>query len=233
MIDLLLLVVIAIVTYCVASEGAWGAATTFIATILAGLLAMNFFESAAGMFPATVEWQARADIISLLGLFALAVTGLRMGAERLMPVQLEVPAMVYDAARWGFGVLTGYVTAAIVLTALHTAPLEREFLGFKAERNNLFDLGGPSNGPDRQWLAFTQYASENIFSTGNVFDRSAFERYRGKPVEYWSSFPIRYAFRRQQYASGGVSSPSGAPASAAPPPTPVSIPRPGGSGSAF
>ena len=121
LIDILLLVVIGVVTYCVASEGPWGAATTFIAVILAGLLAMNFFEPVASMFPATAEWQMRADIIALLGLFAALVTGLRMAAEYLMPTQIEVNPLVYDGGRWGFGVLTGYVTAAIVLTGTRSA----------------------------------------------------------------------------------------------------------------
>jgi hypothetical protein len=228
MIDILLLVVIAIVTYCVASEGPWGAATTFIAVILAGLLAMNFFEPVAEMFPSGVEWQTRADIIALLGLFALGVTGLRMAAEYLMPTQIEVNPLVYDGGRWGFGFLTGYVTAAILLTAMHTAPLPREFLDFKAEDNNFFNLAGVENSPDRQWLAFTQYVSENIFTTGNVFDRPEFPRYRGRPPELWSTFPIRYADRRQRFASGAsvAAAPSGAPASA----PPRTAPPPGGGG---
>src|SRR5262245_38805874 len=123
MIDLFVLAVIGVVTYCVASEGPWGAATSFISVVLAGLVAMNFFEPVAESFPATFEWQTRADIIALLGLFALCVTGLRMGAEYLMPTQIQVNPLVYDGGRWGFGLLTGYATAAIILASLHTAPL--------------------------------------------------------------------------------------------------------------
>jgi hypothetical protein len=220
MIDILLLAVIGVITYCVASDGPWGAATTFISVILAGLVAMNFFEPVAAMFPATAEWQTRADIIALLGLFALGVTGLRMAAEYLMPTQIELSPLLYDGGRWGFGFLTGYVTAAIILTSLHTAPLPREFLEFKAEENNFFGLGGVENAPDRQWLAFTQYTSERIFTTGNVFDRSEFPRYKGKLPEMWSTFPIRYADRRQRYASGvAVAATPAAPPSNAPPPT--------------
>ena len=220
MIDILLLAVIGVITYCVASEGPWGAATSFISVILAGLLAMNFFERVAGMFPQTTEWQTRADIMALLGLFALCVTGLRMAVEYLMPTQIEVNPLVYDGGRWGFGFLTGYVTAAIILTSLHTAPLPRKFLDFESESNNFFNLGGVENSPDRQWLAFTQYVSENIFTTGNVFDRAEFERYKKSPkgLETWSSFPIRYADRRQRYASGAaaVVAPAGPPSNAPP-----------------
>ncbi len=231
MIDLFLLAVIGIVTYCVASEGPWGAATTFIAVILAGLVAMNFFESATALLPASIEWQMRADIITLLGLFAAGVSALRAGAEYLMPTQIQVSPLVYDGGRWGFGLLTGYTTSAIVLTALHTAPLPREYFGFKPERNNLFGPTSVENAPDRQWLAFTQYVSENIFWTGNVFDRSEFPRYTGRAAEFWSTFPIRYADRRQRFASGGVIAPA-APAPVNAPP-PIVAPAGGGSGAKF
>lgn len=226
MIDVLILLVIAGVTWCVASEGPWGAASTFIAVLLSGLLAMNFFEGLAGMFPASVEWQNRADIIALLGLFAAFVAGLRFAIDYLMPTQAEVQPIVYDGVRWVLGAATAYVTASILLTALHTAPLPREFLGFRAERPNLFDTAAP----DRQWLAFTQHASEHIFTTGNAFDATTFEKYPGSGVGTWSSFPIRYAERREKYASGRAASAisTAPPSGGAPPPPPT--PTPGRSG---
>jgi len=233
MIDFILLLIIGGVAYCVASEGPWGAASTFIAVILAGLLAMNFFEPLAGLFPSSTEWQARADVIAFLGLFAAFVTGLRMATEYLMPTQVEVFPLAYDAIRWVFGAGTGYVVSAILLTALHTAPLPREFLGFSAERpgGNLFGMAAP----DRQWLGFTQHASENIFATGNVFDGTVFERVKGRPPEVWSSFPIRYAQRREEFASGGGGSVGGPPVSAPPSggPPPSASPRGGGGGVNF
>jgi hypothetical protein len=189
---------------------------------------MNFFEGLASMFPASVEWQNRADVIALLGLFAAFVSGLRFAIDYLMPTQADVQPVVYDGVRWVIGAATGYVTAAILLTALHTAPLPREFLGFRAERPNLFD----SSAPDRQWLAFTQHASEHIFTTGNVFDATTFEKYPGSGVSSWSSFPIRYAERRERYASGRVASTaSAAPASGSPPPATTTPAR--GSGPSF
>ena len=43
--------------------------------------------------------------------------------------------------RWTCGLATGYVTVAFLLTALHTAPLPREFLGFSGEKKNFFGIG--------------------------------------------------------------------------------------------
>ncbi len=228
MIDVLLLVILAAVTYSVASDGPWGAAITFVSVLLAGLLAMNFFEPLAIFFVKNFMnsylWQFRWDIIALLGLFAIFVTGFRMLGEKLLPTYAEVNNLLFEFARWGFGLATGYVVMAIILTALHVAPLPRDFMGFTPERKNFFQI----SAPDRQWLAFTQYVSEKSLSRVNrfgivpIFDGPSFPRNPSDPnsMQVWSSFPIRYADRREQLASGsggGAGAPSSAPPAAAPP----------------
>lgn len=118
-----------------------------------------------------------------------------------------------QVGRWFFGALTGYVTMAILLTALHTAPLPREFMGFKPERSNFFGMA-----PDRQWLGFVQYVTEKPFARIMFQDPSSKElvahAFDGKyevlgdksspyPNTIWPSFPIRYAMRRDQIGNGG------------------------------
>lgn len=241
MIDIILLIVIALVTWCVAGEGPWGAAFSLIIVIFSGLLAMNFFEPLAAFLQANVagsyEWQNRWDLIALLGIFAGAVFLLKEATVRILPVDIPVHPMAFDVGRWALGVATGYVTMAFLLAALHTAPLPREFMGFAPERANLLNIVAP----DRQWLGFTQYVSERGFDggvTSPTFDGAEFPRIPDKPetLQVWSSFPIRYAMRREQYASmgaaaaGAATSPGGG-GGAAPPPT---QPRPGrGPSSAF
>jgi hypothetical protein len=194
---ILLLIVVA-VTWCVAAEGAWGAGLTFLCVLFAGLLAMNFFEPVAnfidGMGSAVQDY---SDLVALVGLFALFTFLGRLATDNISPTVIEFDARVYNVARWLFGLATGYTTMAILLTALHTAPLPRKFLGFSPERANLFD----SVAPDRQWLGFTQHVSERVLRTGRVFDGPTFEM-PGTDQKIWPSFPIRYATRRQDYASG-------------------------------
>lgn len=224
MIDILMLLILGVVTWCVASEGAWGAGLTFLSVLFAGLLAMNWFEPLAealsGMAPG---WAYHWDIVALLGLFAGFVFLFRFITESLMPTYVEVQALVYNVARWGFAVATGYVVVAVLMTSLHTAPLPRSFMGFDPGpgRKQFFGLG-----PDIQWLALTQYISEKSLSKsqGPVFDAVAFERIPGKPetMQMWSSFPIRYATRRESFMTGGVVSSSSAPPGSSgtgPPPT--------------
>jgi hypothetical protein len=240
MIDLLLLAVLGVVTWLVASDGPWNAAITFVASLLAGLFAMNYFEPLAGFLSSTLmsayDWQNRSDIIALLGLFCLGVFVLRTIGEILLPTYAEVHGYVHQGAQWGFGFLTGMVVMAVVCVSLHVAPLPREYLGFTAERQNFFGME-----PDRRWLAFTQYASEKSLrrSGGDglpvIFDGTRFPAIPGQGAdEIWSSFPIKYAARRQQYASGGTASPqptSAAPASSSPAPqVPINSPRAGTGG---
>lgn len=204
MIDILLLAILGLVTYCVASEGAWGAAITAISVILAGLVAMNFFEPICQSILGTnYYWQERLDLIVLVGLFAAAVGAFRFGADSLSPIYISVHRMVHEGARWGCGLLAGYVTMAFLLTALHTAPLDREFLGFKAERGNFFGIA-----PDRQWLGFTQWVTERVFSRSpaRIFDGPVLVLgdEGAVPNKIWPSFPIRYASRRERGAAAAA-----------------------------
>ena len=131
MIDILLIGVVALVAWLVSGEGAHGAGVVLISTVLGGLLAMNYFEPLANtLAPSLGNYASYADIVSLLGLFAALVSIFRLGSEQILPVQLEINGTLYEPLRWAFAAATGYVTMCVLCTALHTAPLPREFLGF-------------------------------------------------------------------------------------------------------
>ena len=222
MMEFICLAVVAVVTWLVASEGIWGAAQTFLCTLLAGLMAMNFFEPLANSIRGVVG-DNYADIVALLGLFTAFCFALRMGTEQLAPSYIQVIPMLDTVGRWAFGAVTGYLTMAILLTALHTAPLPREFLGFKPEKNNFFNVA-----PDRQWLGFTQYVSEKPLSKAIFKDKfgnqdivlvhafdGKYEKIGDQSKPYpngiWPSFPIRYAMRRERLDSGQAAGPAGIP----------------------
>ena len=213
MLDLILLVVLGVITWCVAGEGAVGAGMVLLSVVFAGLLAMNFFEPAAAFLDQSLSlspaWSFRWDFVALVGLFTLFVFLLRMMTERFSPSFVNIHPMVFNIGRWGCGFLTGYVTVAFLLTAMHTAPIPRvvsgssinEFLGFRAEGPNFFGMN-----PDRQWLGFTQWVSRTSLSRGRVFDGPRYVRgdFKGADGngEIWPSFPIRYATRRELLAAG-------------------------------
>ncbi|MBX3440448.1 MAG: CvpA family protein [Planctomycetaceae bacterium] len=220
--DAILVGIVAVVTWCVASEGAWGAALTFISVLISALLATGFFEMAANFLEQNVsssyDWQHRWDVIAMVGLFAVFVFALRTAAERIMPVHIELHGMVYDVARWGCSFLAGCVTMAFLLTALHTAPLPPGTLGFRAEPQLREGPLGQA-APDYKWLGFVHVMTEKAFrgsASSPIFDGPIFVLYSGGPPHVLPSFPIRYASRRDRLygaapapsASGGTSSPA-------------------------
>jgi hypothetical protein len=241
MIDFILIVVVLLVGWCAASEGVWGAAFIVISVLLSGLLAMNLFEPLAGFLEgisSNPRWGYYCDIIALLGLFGLGVFALRAATDYLMPTYVQVHPLVYDVGRFGLGLVAGYLTMAILATALHTAPLPRSFAGFDPGPNHRLLFG---IGPDRQWLAFTQYVSEKALarSRPRIFDGGQFRLVEAdnpsvataEPV--WSSFPIRYADRREQFSAGAaIAGGGGAPPPQTGPP-PTQAPAGGGTPTGF
>ncbi len=197
MIDLFLLAVVAVVTWCVASEGAWGAALTFLSVFFAGLLAMNYFEPLAILLQSTLSlgpaWSNRWDFTAMMLLFIGFIFAFRIGTEQIMPNFIQVHPLAHDGVRWIAGAATGYLTMAILLTSLHTAPLPRNFFGFTPERNNFLGM----SAPDRQWLGFVQYATEKSFHKehGQIFDGST-AVFADKQEVILPTFIIRYATRR-------------------------------------
>ena len=198
LIDIIELIVFALVTWSVAGEGVFGAAVTCLCVIFGGLLAMNFFEPVAlilrGINAGSPWWRHQCDVLALMGLFAVFVFLLRLATDRLAPRFIDTGVLVHELGRWGCGLLTGYVTMAFLLTAVHTAPFPRDFIGFRPERKNLFG----KLAPDRQWLGFTQYVSEHTLKSGKVFDGTQ-AKLGNQENQTWPSFIIRYASRRQLY----------------------------------
>jgi len=240
MVDLALLIILGAVTWMVSNDGAWSAGCTFLSTLIAGLLAMNFFEPMAIMLEGAMpDWRSRVDMISLLGLFIGFVFLLRMISERIAPTYIQVPGMVDNVGRWGFAFGAGYVTVAVVCTSLLTAPLPRDFLNYRPERGNMFNIA-----PDRQWLGFTQYVTEKPFARKDPMSglpRAFDAQYQvvGDPANpypntIWPSFPIRYAMRRGAGATAAPTlQPVGPrPAPAQPGPGAGIAPAPGGGGPA-
>lgn len=209
MIPIVLVIILALIAWVVASEGIWGSALTFLSVIFAGLIAMNFFEPLAGFLDNQVpSWRNRFDFIALIGIFAISVSILRELAARVAPVSIEVHPLFYQIGRWAFSVVAGYVTVAILLTAIHTINLPyRAFLGFKPAGDNLLGI----TAPDRQWLAFTQHVSENLFPRSQIikhvrygwddrclriFDGMRMPKAGKREAEYFPTFIIRYTSRR-------------------------------------
>ncbi len=219
-----LIAIVGVITWLLSQEGIWGAASTLVCVVLSGLVAMNFYEPVAMYLtffvPAIADY---ADFGALVVLFGGGVIGLRELTEYLAPLDIRVPDLLDTIGKWGFAAATGYVTTGILLTALHTAPLPRQFLDFRPEAPTFFGIA-----PDRQWLAFTQYVSEKSLANNSNFDPATrlfqpnifdghIRKVGDSPNTVWASFPIRYAMRRSMIERGEFAGGSAGPKPPAPP----------------
>jgi len=201
MFDVIILLLFLYIAWSVASENAWQAATSTMVVFFAGLLSMNFFEPCAEFLEKNVSsnpsWNARWDILCLLGIFSTSVFALKYFVDRLVPCDIYLHDFLEIPTKLVFSAFTGYLTIAILMTALHTAPLPRDYWGyFIPEPQRRDGLLGRLQ-PDYHWLGITQYVSEVTFPHApeiRIFDAPRFRA--GTEEEYWSSFPIRYATRR-------------------------------------
>ena len=154
--------VLAIIIVCIAmmlSEGLWSNTISLVNTILAAMLATNYFEPVANFcedkFPSyTYFW----DFLALWGLFAFGYTLIRAVTDKLSRTRVRFKKPVEQFGRIGVAALTGWVMVCFFLFSLHTAPLVRNSFGGAFQKtpsaSNFF------LSPDRLWLGFMQSRSD-------------------------------------------------------------------------
>jgi hypothetical protein len=173
-INLLIVLLILGMTYALSSEGLWGAALMFFNVVFAGLIAFNFYEPLAKLLAENVTFLSGfADTLCLLGLFIVAVLILRLTTETLGPAMVRFPTPIYHLGRLLFGLGCGVVTIAILLLGFETAPVHKKIFGvidYKA-------LVPFKMGIEREWLAFFQYTTGQIFVTHSPDSRDPFAQY--------------------------------------------------------
>jgi hypothetical protein len=161
-INLIVALLIMGMTYALSSEGLWGAALMFFNVLFAGLIAFNFYEPLAKMLAENVTFLSGfADTLCLLGLFIVSVTILRLTTETLGPGMVRFPTPIYHLGRLLFGLGCGTLTVAILLLGFETAPVHKKIFGVIDYKSLVpFKLG-----IEREWLAFFQYTTGQIFVT--------------------------------------------------------------------
>jgi hypothetical protein len=161
-------------TYALSSEGLWGACLMFFNVVFAGLIAFNFYEPLAQLLAENVTFLSGfADTLCLLGLFIVAVTILRLTTETLAPAMVRFPAPLYQLGRLFFGLACATLTVAILLLGFETAPVHKKIFGVIDYKAMVpFKLG-----IEREWLAFFQYTTGQIFVTHSPDSRDPFLQY--------------------------------------------------------
>lgn len=180
---LVLVLILVIVAALLGSSGLWGNLITLVNTVVAGLLATNYFEAFAGWIVNTVGLSYYADLAAFWLLFGVIFTVLRVATDLTSKFKVRFPKPVEMAGAYVLALAVGWVLVCLVTMSIHLAPLGRTVLfdGFKPEEPCFYGIA-----PDRLWLGFAQRASQGAFGGTKVFDADG-------------SFLIRYAARREKF----------------------------------
>jgi len=174
LVNLVISLLIVGMTYALASEGLWGAALMFFDVLFAGLIAFNFYEPLAKVIADNVPFIAGfADSVCMLGLFTLATFLLRLATDSLAPTMVRFPTPLFHLGRWFFGLACSVLTVAIILLAFDASPIHKKVFGVIDYKTEVpFGLG-----IEREWLAFFQYSTGQVFVTHAPGTRDPFEQY--------------------------------------------------------
>src|SRR4051812_44126352 len=174
LVNLIFAVLIVGMTYALASEGLWGACLMFFDVLFGGLIAFNFYEPLAKLLADNVPFLSGfADTFCLLSLFILSTFLLRLATDSLAPAMVRFPAPLFHLGRWFFGLACSVLTVAILLLAFNTAPIHKKMFNVIDYTSKVpFGLG-----IDREWLAFFQYSTGQVFVTHVPGTLDPFQQY--------------------------------------------------------
>jgi hypothetical protein len=166
MIYLLMFIVLLVVVGLLQMDGLWGNILNLFNVILAGVVAVNFFEPLAQALDKAVPrgtflW----DFPVLWGLFAISLIIFRVSCDFVSPKKVKFPNLVEMIGNYFVAVWVAWLVMCFTLFSLHTAPLAKNpfFGGFQPESRMFLGLA-----PDRVWLGFSQQLSEGAFTRGGT-----------------------------------------------------------------
>ncbi|SIN83490.1 hypothetical protein SAMN05444166_1181 [Singulisphaera sp. GP187] len=223
-VNLVIVALIAGLTWALTSEGLWGAVLMFFNVLFGGIIAFNFYEPLAKLLDGTGIGWGFSDTLCLLALFIIVTFLLRLITESMAPAMVRFPSIVYQLGRLVFGFAGAVVTVAILLVALETAPVHKKILGvIDYKTQPPFGMG-----LDRKWLAFFQYTTGLVFAEHVPGSRDPFREYGDSkvfdPKAEWllnhqeaRPYGTESILEDAAGAGGGAAAPAaGAPGAAAP-----------------
>ena len=138
-VDLIVLGLVAGMTYALMSEGLWGAALMFFNALFAALIAFNFYEPVAQLIVDNVGSEtvsSFADSVSLMILFIVALVLLRLTTESIAPSMVRFPMPLYHLGRVAFSLGGACLTMAFVLLLFHAAPIHKRMRNPRRARSS-------------------------------------------------------------------------------------------------
>ncbi len=181
-IDVTMILMILALTWVVASEGLWGSALMLINVLFGGLIAFSLYEPLARVIDINLGFmKSFSDFTSLLLIFGVAFTVLRIGSDMLGPTLVRFTGPVDQIGRFLFGGATAWYMVGMILCMVQTAPVHKKFLGYQWQNHAVFGAG-----IDRFWLGFVRESTSRIVEWNSP-----------RPFDASCDFILRYHDHRQ------------------------------------
>ena len=165
--DLVVVILIAGMTYALMSEGLWGAALMFFNTLFATMITLNCYEPFAQLIGTNISFfSGFADAFCILVIFTVSLLILRLITEAMAPSMVRFPSAVYHIGRILFAFAGSLLTIGVLLLALDASPVHKKILGSVDYKYKPFF----GTRFDKEILALFQY------STGQIFTRQGDKR---------------------------------------------------------
>ena len=161
--DLIVLVLIAGMTYALSSEGLWGAALMFFNVLFSSIIALNFYEPLAGVIASNVDFlSGMADALCLIVIFTVSLLLMRLATELLAPSMVRYPVALYQIGRFLFALAASALTMGMLILAFEASPVDKKVFGSVDHEA----VPAYKVRLDTQILAIFQYETEEVFRRG-------------------------------------------------------------------
>ena len=148
------------VAYANLSEGIYGAVIVLVLSVVAGVVAMNFYGPAATfLIVRHLPWAGfgrYAEGIIFLLLYGGTLLGLRALFDHFLTERVRFPVNVDRVGAVAVGLLTGILTVGAFLFAAQLMPLNKQFLGYSRKRPVL------GIAPDAVYLNLMRHISTRV-----------------------------------------------------------------------
>jgi hypothetical protein len=137
-IDLFALLLIAGVAYAMLNEGIYGALIVLVLSVLAGVIALNFYGPVATALAAShvpfAAFDRYGQGVFFLLFYGGSLLGLRALFDHFLTEKVRFPVNIDRIGAAAIGLCTGVVTSGAFIFAAQMMPLNKDFLGYDRER---------------------------------------------------------------------------------------------------
>lgn len=182
--NITVIALVLLIAYWWATQGAFSAIIHLLCVIVAGALALAFWEPLTmGLLLRGTGFDVYAWGVSLVGIFVVVLVGLRLLTNKLLPANVDLPRWANLALGFPVGAFAGVLSIGMLILGAGHVQSERQILGFAGYARSTRD--GQVKELQRLWLpchqitdVFYSWLSVNALRSGQPLRQYSPDLYR-------------------------------------------------------